>query len=241
MASYNGSKFISEQVSSILEQLTNADELVIVDDASTDGTLDAIRQFKDSRIRLISAPSNQGYVRSFEQAVLASNGGYIFLADQDDVWIEGRLERMIDVLADHQLVASNFDVLGGGQRPPIPRLRSEDSSRRAANLAGILVGYRAYYGCGMAFRRDLLDMFVPIPPYLHESHDLWLAICGNTVGSIAHMDGSSLLRRIHGDNATPQGWRSLTTILRARLVLLRLLWEAFQRATTQRRRRKIDR
>lgn len=229
MASYNGSSFITEQIESILHQLGSNDELVIVDDASTDETRQLIRAFTDSRIRLIEPSKNQGYVRSFEQAVLASQGAFILLADQDDIWIEGRLERMLEALVRDHVVATNFDVLGGGPRPSISPLRSQDSGRRAANLAGILIGYRAYYGCGMGFRREFLEMFAPVPPYLRESHDLWIAICGNVVGSIRHLDAPTLLRRIHGENATPEGWRSLGVILGARVVLLRLLLEAFRR------------
>lgn len=235
MASYNGSAYIREQLASILAQLGPTDEVVVVDDASTDGTREVLRAFGDNRIRVIEAASNQGYVRSFEQAVMASRGDRIFLADQDDVWVEGRLESMLTALEHHTVIASNFDVLGGGPRPAIPRLRSADSHRHAANLVGILVGYRAYYGCGMAFRREALDLFVPVPRYLGESHDLWLAICGNVLGSIGHLDESTLLRRIHGGNATPEGWRSLSVILSARVVLLRLLAEAFLRKMAHRR------
>jgi glycosyltransferase involved in cell wall biosynthesis len=235
MASYNGSAYIAEQLSSILAQLGPADELVIVDDASTDGTVDLVRAFGDHRIRLYEAASNQGYVKSFEQAVEASRGARIFLADQDDVWVDGRLTRMLDALENYAVLASNFDVLGGGPRPAIPRLRSTDSNRRGANLAGILIGYRAYYGCGMAFRREVLDLFIPVPRYLRESHDLWLAICGNVLGSIGHLDESTLLRRIHGENATPSGWRSFPVILSARVVLLRLLAEAWRREARHRR------
>ncbi len=235
MASYNGSAYITEQLASILEQLGPTDEVVIVDDASTDGTRDAVRAFGDDRIRLLEAASNQGYVRSFEQAVLASRGSRIFLADQDDIWIEGRLELMLAALDEYAVVASNFDVLGGAPRPAIARLRRADSNRRGANLAGILIGYRAYYGCGMAFRREVLGLFAPVPRYLKESHDLWLAIGGNVLGSIGHLDESTLLRRIHGANATPDGWRSLRVIVSARLVLLRLMGEALRRTARQNR------
>lgn len=230
MASYNGSAYIAEQIASILRQLGDDDELVVVDDASTDGTREVVRAFRDQRIRLIEAAVNKGYVRSFEQAVMASRGSRIFLADQDDVWMDGRLELMLKALEKHQVVASNFDVLGGGPRPSIPRLRSRDSGHRVANLAATLIGYRAYYGCGMAFRREMLEIFAPMPPYLGESHDLWLAICGNVAGSIGHVDESTLLRRIHGENATPQGWRSLPVILAARVTLLRLIGEAVRRS-----------
>lgn len=229
MATYNGSRYIGEQLESILRQLGPDDELVIVDDASTDGTVDRIRAFEDRRVRLIQAAANQGYVKSFEQAALASRGRAVFLSDQDDVWVDGRLDAMLEALKSASVVASNFDVLGGGERPGIPLLQESDSTRHRANLFGILVGYRAYYGCGMAFRREVLSSFAPIPPYLGESHDLWLAILGNTAGSMRHLKGATLLRRIHEDNATPRGWRSLRVILAARVVLLRLMVEARRR------------
>ena len=229
MATYNGSRYIEEQLESILRELGPNDEIVIVDDASSDGTVERIRSFRDARIRLIEAASNQGYVKSFEQAALASRGDAIFLSDQDDVWVEGRLDAMLAALGSAAVVASNFDVLGGGDRPGIPLLQESDSARHRANLFGILVGYRAYYGCGMAFRREVLASFAPIPPYLRESHDLWLAILGNSAGSIRHLDGATLLRRIHDDNATPRGWRSMRVILAARVVLLRLMLEARRR------------
>jgi glycosyltransferase involved in cell wall biosynthesis len=229
LASYRGGRYIKEQLESILAQLGPDDELVIVDDASPDDTVEQIRTFHDGRIRLIEAAVNQGYVRSFEQAALAAKGQYILLADQDDVWVPGRLELMLRALQASRVVASNFDVLGGGPRPNIPRLRDKDSRRNAANILGILVGYRAYYGCGMGFRRDMLPVFTPVPRYLNESHDLWLAICGNLAGSMRHLDESTLLRRIHDDNATPRSWRSMSVILRARIMLLRCIAQALRR------------
>lgn len=229
MATYNGARYIGEQLESILRQLGPDDELVIVDDASTDATVAQIRVIDDQRIRLVQADANQGYVKSFEQAALASRGSVILLSDQDDVWVEGRLGAMLEALQSASVVASNFDVLGGGPRPRIPSLREADSTRAVANLWGILVGYRAYYGCGMAFRREVLPRFAPIPPYLRESHDLWLAILGNTLGSMRHLEQATLLRRIHDANATPRGWRSARKIFAARIVLLRLMVEAQKR------------
>lgn len=229
LASYRGARYITEQLESILTQLGPNDELVIVDDESPDDTVEQIKTFDDGRIRLIEARLNQGYVKSFEQAVLAARGEYILLSDQDDVWLPGRLELIVDALQTSRVVASNFDVLGDGARPNIPRLRHEDSRRHAANIFGILVGYRAYYGCAMGFRRDVVPLFAPVPRYLVESHDLWLAICGNLAGSIRHLDESTLLRRIHDDNATPRSWRSLSAIVRARIMLLRCLAVAWGR------------
>jgi glycosyltransferase involved in cell wall biosynthesis len=229
MATYNGSRYIEEQIGSILRELGPADELVVVDDASSDETPDLIARINDPRIRLVRAAVNKGYVRTFEEAIGMSRGRFIFLSDQDDVWTIGRLSPMLMALETHKVVASNFDILGGGPRPWIPKLRSSDSGRHLANLFATLIGYRAYYGCAMAMRRDALALFTPIPPYVRESHDLWLAICGNIAGSIAHLDESTVSRRLHDSNQTPAGWRSASKILKARFMLLRLMMVAFRR------------
>lgn len=229
MATYRGAAYVAEQIESILVQLGPDDELVIVDDASPDRTVEEIRRFDDSRIKLLESPTNQGYVRSFEQAVVASCGEFVFLADQDDVWIPGRLELMLTALEGSSVVASNFAVLGGGPRGNVRELRGSDSRRYLKNIVGIIVGYRPYYGCAMAMTRQQAEIFAPIPQFLVESHDLWLALCGNTAKSITHLPEPTLWRRLHEDNVTPRGWRSLSTILRARVMIVRALLEAARR------------
>ncbi|TPV52180.1 glycosyltransferase [Pseudarthrobacter phenanthrenivorans] len=230
MATYRGSQFVAEQIASILRELGPDDELIVVDDASPDDTVRVVESVADRRVRLTVSPRNQGYVRTFEEAIQRSRGQYIFLSDQDDVWSPGRLAAMLKALQTHKVVASNFDMLGGGPRPWIPELRSSDSGRKLANLWGILIGYRAYYGCAMAFRRDALPLVVPIPAYVRESHDLWLAICGNMTGSITHLNQATVLRRLHGENQTPAGWRSLRKIVAARVMLIRLMAVAYRRS-----------
>ena len=230
MATYRGGAFVEEQIASILGELGPYDELVVVDDASPDGTAEAVERVGDSRIRLVRADENRGYVRTFERAIRLSRGQFILLSDQDDLWVEGRLAAMLAALETDDVVASNFDILGGGPRPWIPKLRSSDSRRHMANLWGVLIGYRAYYGCAMGFRRSALPMVLPIPAYVRESHDLWLAICGNVSASIVHLDQSTVLRRLHGENQTPAGWRSLRKIVAARVMLVRLVVEAFRRS-----------
>ena len=89
MASFNGEKYISTQIKTILENLTENDELVISDDGSTDGTRRIIEGFNDSRIRLLEGPK-QGVKKNFENAIRNCSGKYIFLSDQDDVWMCGK-------------------------------------------------------------------------------------------------------------------------------------------------------
>jgi hypothetical protein len=98
-----------------------------------------------------------------------------------------------------------------------------------------MVGVRPYHGCAMAFRRDVFWAAVPFPPYLTESHDLWLALVANCLRDSVHLEEASVARRLHGENQTPLGWRRLDIILKARVVRVRYLLEAYRRARRHRR------
>ena len=235
MATYNGAAHVREQLDSILEQLGPHDEVVVVDDASTDDTRDVLATVLDPRVRVVESPANRGSVRAFESAIAQARGDVVLLADQDDVWLPGRVEAMTRALRDHQVVVTNLATLGGpdalrgpfGQ--PDWKLGPADDDRRVANVVGIISGLRPYYGCAMGVRRDALATVLPFPPHLVESHDLWLAFYGNLAGSIAHLDVRSLARRLHDDNATPTRPRGAKAVLVSRLRLVRALLTMLRR------------
>ena len=230
LAAHNGAAFVGQQVRSILDQLGPDDEVVVVDDASTDSTVEVVEAFGDPRIRLSRNDSNVGYVRTFERALGLAEGAYLLLADQDDVWAPGRLEAMVAALDTAGVVATSVAVLGDPPGPPRWPLRARDSQRYAANVAAVLVGVRWYFGCAMGLRRDVLPLVLPFPPWLTESHDLWIGLVGNVARTMRHLEAPSVARRLHDANQTPQRWRSLPTILRARLMLARCLVEARRRS-----------
>lgn len=231
MAAYNGARHIEEQIQSILTELHANDELVVVNDCSRDNTEEIVRGIGDSRIRLIDSSSNAGYVRTFERALSEARGEFIFLSDQDDIWIPGRVELMIRAMGEKSLVVSNCQHIEGtpGRFQEI-RLREKDSGHSVRNALGILVGYRLHWGCAMALRRTLLEQVIPFPAYMTESHDQWIAMVGIANRSIQYLETDTILHRLHGENLTPKGIRSLSKILFARFVFLRNLIEATQRA-----------
>lgn len=231
MASYNGSLHIEEQVRSILSELGPRDELIIVDDCSTDQTVELISEVSDARIRLISLPSNRGYVKTFERALEEARGDYVFLSDQDDIWIPGRVELMIRSMGEHSLVVSNCKHIEGtaGRFQEI-RLRARDSRHTVRNALGILVGYRLHWGCAMALRRTLLEQVLPFPRYMTESHDQWIAMVGIANRSVQYLEADTILHRLHGENLTPKGIRSLRKIISARISFLRNLVSAVVRS-----------
>lgn len=231
MAAYNGALHIEEQIRSILAELGSHDELVVVNDASTDATSDIVKAIGDARIRLTDAGTNAGYVRTFERALTQARGEYVFLSDQDDIWIPGRVELMVSALQHHRMVASNCRHIEGPQgRFHEIRLRAEDSPRRVRNIVGILVGYRLHWGCAMAFRRELLSQILPFPAHMTESHDQWIALVGNMNRSITYLEADTILHRLHGQNLTPAGMRGLSKILRARVAFIKNIAVAWRRA-----------
>jgi glycosyltransferase involved in cell wall biosynthesis len=240
MATYNGAAYVEEQIASILEQLHPADELVVVDDASSDTTADVVAAIDDPRIRLVRSPDNRGYVRTFEAAIRASSGEAVLLADQDDVWLPRHVEVLAEALRHHRVAASNLRVLGTGAGLQGPsgktgwELRARDQDRTVVNLDGVLAGIRPYYGCAMAVRRDALDAALPFPAWLTESHDLWLATYGILAGSIAHVEEPTVLRRLHADNQTPVRPRGVVPALRSRLMLVRAVVELRRRISRRR-------
>lgn len=236
MATYNGSRYVAEQLSSILAQLGAGDEIVVVDDASADATVEIVRGIGDPRIVIHRNERNLGYVRSFERAISLSTADVIVLADQDDIWIDGRLEALVAATDAHAVVASNLELLDSHRPLSSPLtgrpwlLSAADDGRRLRNELRILAGDAPYFGCAMALRRDALELVMPFPDYLRESHDLWIATAANAAGQLGHLEQATVLRRVHDDNASTSRPRGVTAALRSRALLLRLWGEARRRA-----------
>ena len=206
MATYNGSSFIYKQIVSILDQLAIDDELIIVDDCSLDTTLDIVSSIIDNRIVVFKNDVNVGVNQSFSRAILAAKGDYIFLSDQDDIWIEGRVRLMIDYLNKNNvyLLTSNFSWINEFDIPVVVHFDGVSSLRSRnyfGNIWDIFVGKTNYFGCAMLFRREMKAYIVPIPNFV-ESHDLWIAKIGNLLGSQVHLDNITFLKRIHRSNMT---------------------------------------
>ena len=206
MATYNGEKYLSRQLGSILDQLTDDDEVIVVDDSSTDGTVETVKRLGDHRITVHVNDQNRGEVSSFSRAISLAKNGFLFLSDQDDIWIPGRVSLMRQRLIDSgaSVVSSNFEWMNASEAPidvPYDGVASRDSKKYLKNIVDIFLGKTNYFGCAMAFRREFVHVVAPIPSFV-ESHDLWIALAGNLTGSNAHLDERTLLKRKHANNAT---------------------------------------
>ena len=235
MAPYNGARYVEHQVRSILSELRDEDELVIVDDASADDTVAVLRGIDDDRIRIIRQSVNRGYVRTFEAALAAAENDIVFLSDQDDEWIAGRRDVLATAAAEGGVAASNLILLGSDAPLTSPvtgrpwLLRATTSRQRLRNELRILLGDAPYFGCAMALRRDVVDLVLPFPDFLTESHDLWIATVGSAAGRMLHIEQPTLRRRLHDANASTSKPRGVAAALRSRLLLLRAWREARRR------------
>lgn len=204
MATYNGGKFIREQLESILSQLPSAGaEVVIADDGSTDETLSVAQSFGDSRIRVLPAEKHLGVIYNYERALQASKGEIIFLADQDDIWLPGKVDRVLTALNEADLVIHDAWML----RP------SDSSWTRAGKLSdiraykgGIVANWwkNSFTGCCMAFRRSILNKALPFPKNL-PMHDQWLGLAAEKNFKVKSIDEPLVEYRQHSSNATHIG------------------------------------
>lgn len=220
IATYNGGKFLKEQLDSILFQLKEIDEIVIVDDCSSDSTVDVIKSYSDKRILLYINNKNIGVVKSFEKAISLSSGDFIFLSDQDDIWTDNRLGIMLNYLINSKslLLTSNIasvDTLGNIDKECYTNIKSLDSKKYLKNIFLIYRPAASYFGCAMAFSSKLKQIILPFPNCV-ECHDLWIALAGNCLRSNIHIDDITLLHRLHGENNSLLG-RSLFQKILARI------------------------
>jgi len=226
LASYNGERFIEKQLLSILNQIEEDDEVIIVDDRSTDSTVSIIKHIQDPRIKLVINETNVGVNKSFEKCISLASGKYIFLSDQDDIWPEGRYQIMIKVLRERSVlcVSGNTKTIDEHDNfidYHVGSLKSSDEKKYRKNIMRIFTGHAYYYGCAMAFDNKIKDIILPFPENL-ESHDLWIAMAANRMHSNVHLEDTVLFRRIHGKNVSVVS-RSLFSKFRSRLIFLSML------------------
>lgn len=194
LASFNGIEFINEQVFSILSQLGDDDELIISDNGSTDGTLEFLQHLSDPRVVLVVC-SRRGVNANFENAMLLARGQYIFLSDQDDIWLPGRLDKaLFQLLRGFDLVAVGMRVIDSGGR-----LQKQVLYPKGGLISNLIKN--TYSGCALALSRKLLEQALPLPSRT-PMHDWWIALIALSRGTVYVVPEVLVLYRRHGANAS---------------------------------------
>jgi glycosyltransferase involved in cell wall biosynthesis len=222
MASYNGERFIKEQIESILIQLSPYDELIISDDGSTDNTVAVIKSIHDPRIRLFTDNKFRDPIKNFQNALMYVRGDSVFLADQDDVWINGKCTEMLTLLKDYDLVISDSIIVDEKLNVLFPSFFKYFGSGK-----GIIKNMikSSYYGSCMAFKKEILNYALPFPDTKEIGHDLWIGLVAEMKGRVCFHQKPLLLYRRHTEAFTPvtvgKSTRSKFQILIGRIVMIK--------------------
>lgn len=201
LASYNGAKYIKDQIDSILSQLRDIDELIISDDGSTDDTLSIISSYKDKRIVLLHANAHN-LIKNFENAIIHAKGDIIFLADQDDCWKPGRLNKTIELheREGYDLVICKAEVINADGLL-IRDSYFEDENPIAHSLIHNLY-HNPFLGNCMSFKRWIVDYALPFPSNI-IMHDPWIGLVGKAMGKCMYYNKEPLSQyRSHVESFT---------------------------------------
>lgn len=220
MATYNGELWVKEQLQSILSQLDENDEVIVVDDGSSDGTLGKIEAFKDSRIQIYRNEKNLGVNRTFERALTLARGDILFLCDQDDVWYPEKVKRVMQefnqrpnttlVLSEAQII----DALGNATGATY-------FSKRGKFIPGVIPNFlkSKFLGCGIAIKSNMRECFLPFPEQI-PAHDIWIGLINEYYGKTYFVSDPLIGYRRHDKNTSSEHRQNFKQMLVWRWQLL---------------------
>lgn len=224
MATYNGAKYLEEQLFSIINQTFLPQEIIIVDDFSTDRTVEIIERIKEKYpfITLYKNEANLGPIKTFKEAVLKCNYNYIALCDQDDIWEENKLElcfkelKDIDinnkpslVFSDLKMIDTDGNLIGNsfwnvqGYNPVKTKLQS------------LLIG-NVVTGCTIMMNEKMKKEIAKMPNDI-IMHDYWLALIAFSIGNFKVINETPIRYRVHVNSVTLKS--KITFIERVKLFL----------------------
>jgi len=211
MTTYNGMRFLKEQIDSILNQSVPADEIIIADDCSNDGTLEYIKSINDQRIIIIESKNNLGVIKTIERAIYKATGDYIFLCDQDDVWLQNKIETVISEIDNEtNLIVHNAYITSEDTNDIIGEyfVSKKPTDKLLCNL------YRnTLIGAMMAFPRSLVSHILPFPDGI-GMHDIWIGLISAKKGKIKFIEKPLMYYRRHNMNASPTFKKSKRSIIK---------------------------
>ncbi len=207
LCTYNGERFLPQQLASIQHQTRLPDEVVVCDDRSTDRTVEMVRAFAGSvsfPVRIFVNERNLGSAANFERAIGLCEGSLIALSDQDDIWYPIRLERSEQELTAHPeagLVFSDGDIIDDQDQMVGTRLwtyfgfAGEVRERLLAGDYTVLVKNRFVTGATVMFRSELRQGCLPIGP--GWIHDEWIVATTAAVAEVRPIEMPLIRYRKH--------------------------------------------
>lgn len=210
ICTYNGEKYIKEQLESILNQTHAIDEIIICDDGSNDKTIAIIEQIQiehPNKIYINKNSENLGSTKNFEKAISICTGDYIFLSDQDDVWKINKVEKVVQHFLNHpstEAVFTNGDLINDKNKK-INSLTLWDSVffmekklKKPILLFKLICSKRNMVtGATLCIKKEIKEFILPFPEIKKYYHDEWIAIIIASRNKLDYITDELISYRIH--------------------------------------------
>jgi len=203
LATFNGKKYLQEQLDSIYNQTYKHIEVIVSDDASNDQTIDLLNEYKSKHgLKYYKNDKNLGFISNFQKAIEHCTGDYIALADQDDIWHPNKIEKLLKNIGSKPLICSDALVIDSN---------GNVLSESLSDYAKLKFFYQDQFkyllfgnfvpGCTMLFKKELKEYILPISKNF-PFHDWWIALVTATMGGIAFCDEPLMMYRRHDSNCS---------------------------------------
>ncbi|MCJ8327998.1 MAG: glycosyltransferase family 2 protein [Campylobacterales bacterium] len=203
MCTYNGERYLKEQLDSILNQSYKNIEIIICDDKSTDNTIEIIKNYlnKFDNIKLFENKDNLGFVKNFEKVISLCKGEYISLCDQDDIWNLNKIDIFLNNIDDNLLIYTDAKLINGQGKELNEFLLKGKKNCVKGKCNKSLLFDNCISGNTLMFKKDLLEHILPIPLNV-DFHDKWIAFIASTYGSIVYYDKALISYRRYDEQVT---------------------------------------
>jgi glycosyltransferase involved in cell wall biosynthesis len=186
MGTYNGEKYLAEQVDSILNQTYRPLELIISDDASADNTRQVLKLYESNPlVRIFYQEKNLGLTKNFSFAAMQAKGDLIAFSDQDDIWMSNKIEKLVEEKGNYHLVYSNSLMVDETGRSMNKKLSDLKKMYTGDDSRGYIL-YSCVWGHSMMISKDLLQKSLPMPGEVN--HDIWITYMAFQLGGIKYVD-----------------------------------------------------
>lgn len=208
MTTYNGEKYLSEQIDSIINQTYKNIEIIICDDSSTDNTINILKEYENkyNNIKIYLNESNIGLNNNFEKAIKKCNGEYIAISDQDDIWNENKIELLLNNIGNNYIICSKkIDIDKNNEILPDIHIKSFEYAKKfkydKLNFLNIYFT-DIVWGCTSLIKKDFLLKCLPFPSKDIIYYDHWICISAFVNKSLKYIDTATMKHRIHSNNLT---------------------------------------
>lgn len=209
MTTYNGEKYLREQLDSIFNQTYKNIEVIVTDDCSTDTTVRILEEYsKKYNLKYYINEENLGFIKNFEKAISLCNGEYIALSDQDDIWLPEKIQTLYDEIEDNLLIASNARLINENNVLIKESYRDYNYTLHSRkDFKHIMLFTNCIQGSTAFFRKDLIKKAMPFPDNVF--HDWWLGYCAANEDRLKYINKSLIDYRIHRYNTSELQFKSV--------------------------------